>query len=274
VVKFTSRIADPTISPSSLGAMELLDEESHRILLWAVRLHEVGHAPTRSVLAALSEGRQPAGLATVTGLTGQHPEFQEDAIASLLRRGLLQPVGDRGVAPTGLGRRVVDALGLESGFPAFEVFDADLSSSDPLAFARVVGRVAALHRPMLVDPYCRRSELEYLSAHTSVTRVMVSDRLDDDELAELIDFVESLHGRDHKLRLRVADAELISDRCVISGDRVLQVAGLPAANGGGTTVVTEPHDLGERARDYYRDVWRGADRLATYRPRRRSTRAA
>lgn len=254
--------------------MELLDEESHRILLWAVRLHEVGHAPTRSELADLSEGRRPAGLATVTGLTGQHPEFQEDAIGSLLRRGLLHSVGDQGLVPTGLGRRVIDALGVDSGFPAFEVLDADLSSSDPLAFARVVGRVAALHRPMLVDPYCRRSELEYLSAHTSVTRVMVSDRLDDDELADLVDHVESLRLREHKLRLRVADAELISDRCVISGDRILQISGLPAANGGGTTIVTEPHDMGEQTRDYYRDVWQGADRLATYRPRRRSARAA
>ncbi len=254
--------------------MELLDEESHRILLWAVRLHEVGHAPTRTELTHLSEGRHPAGLATVTGLMGQDPEYQEGAISSLLRRGLLHPVGEEGVAPTGLGRRVVDALGLESGFPAFEVLDADLSSSDPLAFARIVGRIAALHRPMLVDPYCRRSELEYLTAHTSVTRVLVSDRLDDDELADMVDHVESLRRRDHKLRLRVADAELISDRCVVSSDRILQVGGLPSANGGGASVVTEPHDMGDLARDYYRDVWRSADRLANYRPRRRSSRVA
>ena len=93
--------------------MELLDEESHRILLWAVRLHEVGHAPTRTELTELAEGRRPAGLATVTGLVGHDSEYQEGAIAALLRRGLLHPVGDAGVAPTGLGRRVVDALGLD-----------------------------------------------------------------------------------------------------------------------------------------------------------------
>jgi hypothetical protein len=230
--------------------MELLDEESHRILLWAVRLHEVGHAPTRTELADLAEGRRPAGLATVTGLDGRHSEYQEDAIDSLLRRGL------------------------DQGFPAFEVLDADLSSSDPLAFARIVGRVAALHRPMLVDPYCRRSELEYLAAHTSVTRVLVSDRLDDDELADLADMVESLRRREHKLRLRVASAEKIQDRCVVSGDRIIQVGGLPSTNGGGTSVISEPHDLGAYAREYYRTVWRTADRLATYRPRRRSMRVA
>ncbi len=254
--------------------MELLDEESHRILLWAVRLHEVGHAPTRTELTELAEGRRPAGLATVTGLVGHDSEYQEGAIASLLRRGLLHPVGDAGVAPTGLGRRVVDALGLDDGFPAFEVLDADLSSSDPLAFARIVGRVAALHRPMLVDPYCRRSELEYLTAHTSVTRVLVSDRLGGDELADMVDMVESLRRREHKLRLRVAPADEIQDRCVVSGDRVLQVGGLPSANGGGASVITEPHDLGAQAREYYREVWRSADRLAAYRPRRRNMRVA
>lgn len=251
--------------------MELLDEESHRILLWAVRLHEVGHAPTRKELRALSEGRRLAGLAVVTGLTGQDSEFEEGAIASLLRRGLLQPVGDEGVAPTGLGRRVIDSLGLDQGFPAFEVLDADLSSSDPLAFARIVGRIASLHRPMLVDPYCRRSELEYLCAHTSITRVLISDRLDDDEIADLVDHVESMRFRDHKLRLRMAVAEDIQDRCVVSNDRVLLVGGLPSANGGGATVISEPHDVGIEARSYYRDVWRYADRLAAYRPRRRGS---
>lgn len=254
--------------------MELLDEESHRILLWAVRLHEVGHAPTRSELFQLSEGRQPSGLATVTGLTGGDPDFLEGAIDSLLRRGLLQQVGVDGVAPTALGRRVVDALGIDDGFPAFEVLDADMSSSDPLAFARVVGRVAAMHRPMLVDPYCRRSELEYLCTHTSITRVLVSDRLDDDEIDDLVDHVESLGRRQHKLRLRMADASLITDRCVLSDDRALQVGGLPASNGAGASVIAEMHDLGASAREYYREVWRNADRLATYRPRRRVMRVA
>ena len=270
----TPRVAGLSRHPSRLGGMELLDEESHRILLWAVRLHEVGHAPSRAELTGLAEGRRPAGLATVTGLTGRHSEFQEGSVESLLRRGLLQSVGASGMAPTELGRRVIDALGLEDGFPTFEVLDADLSSSDPLAFARIVGRVASLHRPMVVDPYCRRSELEYLVAHTSVTRVLVSDRLDDDELAALVEHVRSLGHRDLKLRIRVAAAEEIQDRCVVSRDRVLQVGGLPSAVGSGASVISEPHDLGEQTREHYRAVWRSATRLVSHRPRRGRSRAA
>lgn len=254
--------------------MELLDEESHRVLLWAVHLHEVGHAPRCGELAALSENRRPSGLATVTGLTGQDPVFEEDAIPSLVRRGLLQPLGGDRVAPSELGRRVVDALGGDAGFPAFEVLDVDLSSSDPLAFARIAGRIAALHRPMLVDPYCRRSELEYLSAHTSITRVLVSDRLDDDETAGLIDHVETLRDREHRLRLRMAPAEVLHDRCVISGERILHVGGLPSTTSGGSSVVCETHDLADEIRDFYRDVWRRAERLATYRPARRAAASA
>jgi hypothetical protein len=60
----------------------------------------------------------------------------------------------------------------------------------------------------------------------------------------------------------------------VSGDRIIQVGGLPSTNGGGTSVISEPHDLGAYAREYYRTVWRTADRLATYRPRRRSMRVA
>lgn len=249
--------------------MDLLDEESHRLLMWAVRLQEVGHTPTRKELRRISEPRRPAGLAVVTGLAGHAADYREGAIASLLRRGLLEPVGDETVAPTELGRRVVDAIG-EHGdvLPAFEVLDVDLRSSDPLAFARVVGRIATLHRPMLVDPYCRRDELEYLALHTSVTRVLVSDRLDDDEVDELVRCVGSIRRRDSKLCLRIASADQIRDRCVVSGDRVLQVGGIPGTIGAGATVVCEPRDLGEQTRAYYRSVWKQAARLASYRPGR------
>lgn len=252
--------------------MDLLDEESHRVLLWAVRLHEVGHAPSGAELRDLADGRRPAGLAVVTGLAGRDSAFEEPAIDSLFRRGLLQRTGPDGLAPTALGRRVVDALGVDGGFPAFEVLDVDLGSSDPLAFARVVGRIASLHRPLLIDPYCRRSELEYLCAHTSVTRVLVSDRLDDDEVADLVDFVGTLRAREHKLRLRIASAEVVSDRCVLGDERVLHVGGLPSAGGAGATVICESHDLGDEARAYYRRAWRDAERLASYRPGRREAR--
>lgn len=247
--------------------MDLLDEESHRLLMWAVRLHEVGHAPTRKELRRLSESRQPAGLAVVMGLTGAETDYREGAIASLLRRGLLEPVGDDSVVPTELGRRVIDALGIHGDLlPMFEVLDVDLRSSDPLAFARVVGRIATLHRPMVVDPYCRRAELEYLSAHTSVSRVLISDRLDSDEVDDLVRFVRSIRRRDSKLRLRMAPGEELRDRYVVSNDRVLQIGGVPNPLGAGATVVCEPRDLGEQTRAYYRGVWKRAERLASYRP--------
>ncbi|HNH38399.1 MAG TPA: hypothetical protein PK912_08130, partial [Microthrixaceae bacterium] len=111
-------------------------------------------------------------------------------------------------------------------------------------------------------------------AHTSVTRVLVSDRLDDGELAGLVEHVRSLGHRDLKLRIRVAAAEEIQDRCVVSRDRVLQVGGLPSAVGGGASVISEPHDLGEQTREHYRAVWRSATRLVSHRPRRGRSRAA
>ena len=249
--------------------MDLLDEESHRLLLWAVRLFEVGSAPSRKELRRLSEPRHPAALSVLAGLGGREQHFSEGAITSLLRRGLLAEVADGCLAPTEIGRQVVSALGLHpEESPLFEVLDTDLRSSDPLAFARVVGRIAALDRPMVVDPYCRRPQLEYLVAHTSVSRVLVSDRLSDDNLDDLADFVSTLRSRDTKLRLRVAPAAAIHDRHVINDDRVLQIGGTAHHVGGGTTVVSEPIDLGSDVRRYYRMVWKQAERLATYRPER------
>lgn len=247
--------------------MDLLDEESHRLLLWAVRLFEVGGTPTRKELRRLAEPRRPAALSVVAGLSGRNADFAESAISSLTRRGLIEEVVDQRIAPTELGRLVVNALGLHpEEAPLFEVLDTDLRSSDPLAFARVVGRIAALDRPMVVDPYCRRPQLEYLVAHTSVNKVLVSDRLSEDDLEDLIDFVRSIRHRDTKLRLRVAPAGAIHDRHVINGDRVLQIGGTAHQVGGGTTVVSEPVDLGDDVRRYYRLMWRRAERLAVYRP--------
>ncbi len=256
--------------------MDLLDEESHRLLLWAVRLHEVGCTPTRKELRGLSEPRRPAALSIVAGLSGRDSHFSEGAISSLVRRGLLDQVDDGHLAPTELGRVVISALGLHpEEVPLFEVIDTDLSSSDPLAFARVVGRISALDRPMVVDPYCRLPQLEYLAAHTSVTRVLVSDRLSEAELAELVSFTTSIRRRETKLRLRVAPANAIHDRHVLNGDRVLQIGGMDRAGGGGTTVLSRPIDLEDEVRRYYRRVWQRADKLATYRPgRRRNDRVA
>ncbi len=255
--------------------MDLLDEESHRLLLWAVRLYEVGGTLTRKELRRLAEPRRPAALSVVAGLTGRDTNFAEGAISSLIRRGLIEEVDAQRLVPTDLGRLAVSALGMHPDeSPLFEVLDTDMRSSDPLAFARVVGRIAALDRPMVVDPYCRRAQLEYLVAHTDVTRVMVSDRLDSTDIDDLVDFVETLRSRDTQLRLRMAPAAAVHDRHVIDGDRVLQIGGTAHPVGGGTTVVSEPVDLGEDVRRYYRMVWKSASRLANYKPGGRATKHA
>ncbi len=249
--------------------MDLLDEESHRLLLWAVRLFEVGGTPTRKELRRLAEPRRPAALAVVSGLTGRDVDFSEGAVASLERRGLIEVATGERIVPTEMGRLVVNALGLHpEDTPLFEVLDTDLRSSDPLAFARVVGRIAALDQPMVIDPYCRRPQLEYLVTHTTVNRVLVSDRLTQDDLDDLVDYVRSISRRDTKLRLRVAPAAQLHDRHVINDDRVLQIGGISSA-GAGTTVLSEPLDLGGAVREYYRSIWKEARKLATYKAKKK-----
>ncbi len=252
---------------SSVISMDLLDEESHRLLLWTVRLAEVGGSPSRKQLRRLAEPRRPAALSVVSGLSGRDAHFSEGAISSLLRRGLVEELdGDR-VAPTELGRLVVNALGLHpQETPLFEVLEADLDSSDPLTLARVVGRIASFDRPTVVDPYCRRPQLEYLVTHTSVDKVLISDRVSDDELDDIIEFVRAIRHRATRLRIRVAPAAMVHDRHVIDGHRILQVGALADGVGGGTTVLAEPTDLDADVRRYYRQVWKRSEKLATYRP--------
>ena len=252
---------------SSVTDMDLLDEESHRLLLWAVRLAEVDVVPQRSELRRLCEPRRPAGLAILAGLSGRNGDYHESAMNSLVRRGLLEERDDR-VTPTELGRLTVSALGLHpEQSPAFEVIDADLRAGDPLALARVVGRIAALDAPTVVDPHCRAEQLEYLARHTGVTRVLVSDRLDDDELDAIVEAVGRLGDRPWKLRVRVSPAHAVHDRHVFDDDRVLQVGGVATATlPGGSTVLSEVTDLADEVRRYYRALWKRAERLAVHRP--------
>lgn len=249
--------------------MDLLDEESHRLLLWAVRLQEVGGAPLGAELRQLARPRRAPGESIAIGLSGRPAEFAESALDSLLRRGLIEDLPDDRVAPTELGRVVVSALGLHPDeMPLFEVIDGDLRSSDPLGFARVAGRIAALDRPMLVDPYCRRDQLEYLITHTSISKVLVSDRLDAEDLAEIADLVDSLRRRDTRLKVRVAPAAAVNDRHVIDRDRVMAIASTATAPA--ATVISEPFDLASAVREYYRSVWQLSAKLASYRPKRPS----
>ncbi len=246
--------------------MDLLDEESHRLLLWAVRLFEVGVTPTGEELTRLAEPRRPVAPEITSALVGRTADFSEPSIASLLRRGLVEDSGGL-ISPTEMGRAVVNTLGIHpEDVPLFEILDADLRSSDPLVFARVVSRIASLDRPMVIDPYCRRAQLEYLAHHTSVTRLLLSDRLGGQELDEIVSFVSSIAGRRDKLRVRVAPAAAIHDRHVIDGERVLQVAGLVQSDGVGATVISEPYDLGTAVRAYYKRVWKDSTKLVSYRP--------
>ena len=207
----------------------------------------------------------------MSGLAGRNADFAEGAISSLMRRGLIEEVVDDRLAPTELGRLVVNALGLHpDDAPLFEVLDTDLRSSDPLAFARVVGRIAALDRPLVVDPYCRRPQLEYLvdphlGEQGARERPAQRGRPRRPGRLRRVD-----PHRDTKLRLRVAPAEAIHDRHVINGDRVLQIGGTAHQIGGGTTVISEPVDLGEDVRRYYRHGVEAGRQLAVYRPDRAS----
>ncbi len=187
---------------------------------------------------------------------------------SLVRRGLAEERDDR-VTPTELGRLTVSALGLHpEQSPAFEVIDADLRGGRPARAGagggsdRCAGRTD--RRRSALSP---AEQLEYLARHTGVTRVLVSDRLDDDELDAIVEAVGRLGDRPWKLRVRVSPAHAVHDRHVFDDDRVLQVGGVATATlPGGSTVLSEVTDLADEVRRYYRALWKRAERLAVHRP--------
>lgn len=165
------------------------------------------------------------------------------------------------VTITPLGSALVRALTVA---PDGEVDELVLDRDDPLALARVVGRIAALGPAMVVDPYLRVDQLLVLVG-TQVTRLLVRAGNATD-LAALKATLGAVPV-DRTIELRAVPASALHDRLVIPIEGDVWMLG-SSLNGVGRhlTTLVRLHDAAGQLRSAYEETWRSADPITIATP--------
>lgn len=148
------------------------------------------------------------------------PEYGPDVPAEkfadhLIRLGWVERDSHGGLALTPLGRsllRSAEASENESGAYDVVVLDANNELSYPI----LVQKLAEVGDAILIDPYLRVDQLLAVRAYTTVSRVLVSNQLSQEDRIAMAVLVEN--STDQLLELRMADRGVLHDRMVL-GER-------------------------------------------------------
>jgi hypothetical protein len=148
-------------------------------------------------------------LSAIGQLTGPAESTHEH----FLRLGWVEPTRS-GLRITPIGKALIKALD-EQRTRDEAVATIVLEPDDPLAVARVLGKLAALGEVMLVEPYFRLDDLLAIVQDTKVTRVLMGEKTSEAARTALSRGVRDLEiGRKFEIRV----AEDLHDRHVIPVD--------------------------------------------------------
>lgn len=189
----------------------------------------------------------------------------ESFIDHLVRLEWLDQDERKSLGVTPLGRALMRSAEYdESDSEALEV--EVLNSNDEMAYPSFVRRLAEMGDALLIDPYLRLEQLLVVKAYTTVSRVLISARIKQEERAAMAVLVSS--GGDHEIELRVAGNGVLHDRMIVGRDSVLTIGTSINTIGRQHPTVLTP--LPEVAADVFREHaegwWDEADFLAAYPP--------
>ncbi len=249
--------------------MEIADEPSHRVLAYLVGINRAGYRPTVEELGAYAEKPDrirwgPTWAAKIAQTLAQQlaakgPLEVESVIDYFERLGWAN-VSQGRIACTALGEAVLRTL--DQAQPDEAVIEAVLTPEDPLAYSRLIARIAMAGNAMIVDPYFRLDHLLPIATNTSVTKILTSDKIDAGDRAGLADGVPRL-ALSRSLEVRLAPGEEMHDRFIIPRSGPVQMLGLSLSGvGRRATIVTELHDTAEEVRSRYEGIWTNAKSLA------------
>lgn len=183
----------------------------------------------------------------------------ETVIAHLIRLTWLEDVtvsGKAGLRLTELGRALLRDHVMD-GVTQPDVSVVVLESNDPLAYPLLVGQLAEAGEGLLVDPYLKLDSLHRIVVSTRLTRLLVTGRRNDTEIAAMQTYLDSPSLSRH-IEMR-ASTEL-HDRILVTDDETVLTLGT-SLNGVGrtTTVLTPmPPTAGDVLRAKYAEIWENA----------------
>jgi hypothetical protein len=220
---------------------------------------------SRSVMANVAESISTLAVSGLLGTPGRPAEYAPDGppespVAQMLRLSWL--VSDRGgLALTPLSRALLRAEESVAGDDAA----ADvlvLAQDDPLAYAKLLGHIAAAGQVMIVDPYLRAEPLLTLLTTTSADRFLIGTNVSEKDRATMITLVRS--GAAGHAELRRAKPGAVHDRLVVGSTGVQTIGmSLNAIGRSGTTVLMPvPEASADHLRQTAEAWWAEAEVLA------------
>ncbi|MFD7653280.1 hypothetical protein ACFV4N_04805 [Actinosynnema sp. NPDC059797] len=194
------------------------------------------------------------------------PTPPETFIEHLLRLEWIDKDERGGIGVTPLGRALLRSAEYsnENEDEALEVVVLD--SHNELAYPTFVRRLAEMGDALVIDPYLRLEQLLTIKAYTTVSRILISARVKQEERAAMAVLINS--GSDHEIEIRVAANGVLHDRIVAGRDAVLTIGtSINTIGMQHPTVLTPlPQVAADAFRDHAEQWWDDAEFLAAYPP--------
>lgn len=183
----------------------------------------------------------------------------ETVIAHLIRLTWLEEVtvsGKMGLRLTQLGRALLRDHEMDN-IAQPDVSVVVLESNDPLAYPLLVGQLAEAGEGLLVDPYLKLDSLHRIVISTRLTRLLVTGRRNDAEIAAMQTYLDSPSLPRH---IEMRSSTELHDRILLTDDETVLTLGT-SLNGVGrtTTVLTPmPSTASDVLRTKYAEIWDNA----------------
>jgi hypothetical protein len=252
--------------------MEIVSEETHRVLAYVDALNRHGVKPRRLWVEQFADNPEPkvkriGGLAAIQASARRAATLGERVVADetftdyLARLGWAEFDHDA-VELTSMGRALLKALNA----PAIEetetdVFEVVLDPEDPFAYAQALHGVSSVKNALLIEPYFRLEQLMDVAEFDNITRVLLGTNLKARDYEVLATGLAALpEGRS----LKVRKAKNLHDRYLIPSDegRVLMLGSSLGGIGRKVSTMTTLGEVASRAlREAHEELWRSADVL-------------
>jgi hypothetical protein len=207
--------------------MEIVDEETHRVLAYVDALNRQGVTPHRLSVDEFGDGAdrrmaRRGGMAAVATLQAMALSVSgtigpgETYTAYLERLGWVLCSGGGDVTITQIGRGLLKALNAPSmDADSGSVVEVVLDPENPFAYTRAMNSLTTVEDGLLVEPYFRVDQLEDVAQLANITRVLLGPGVKPQE-RKILAF--GLAALDPERPLEVRAATNLHDRYLIPRD--------------------------------------------------------
>lgn len=258
--------------------MQIVDQDTHRVLAYIDALNRHGVRPSRPVVNEFADNPHQkhrneggvfsggTGRALLAAMLEGRSIPQETFCGYLARLSWINEENDA-VELTAVGRALLKSLNAPAiEESAADVFEVVLSPDNPFAYAQALGGLASVKKALLIEPYFRLDQLMDVFEFENVERVLVGDRLKKHEYELLATGLASLPG---ELKIEIRKATDLHDRYLIPAEDG-QVVMLGASLGGIGKKVSTMTTLGALAsvalRDAHEKIWKTAETIEPKQP--------